>query len=287
MEQNDVVVEAFGATVGVRFDGSVPATAVAEFRRTWARCLIAENRRSDELPQRWVHAALAADPFYDRDAKLVSAASEHELHELLTSEITRTGISLRAGGPLLFHAAAAEISPGCVHGFVAASGTGKTTLARAIGSAFGYVTDETLVVDPADLSVEPYPKPLCVIVDQRAARAPGSGGADVPARTTDSGLRPKDVIGAEDLGLRHLTGAPLRLTGLHFLHRADGHGVEFESISTVEAMMRLAAQTSALSSYKHPLSTLRTVIDSCPVIDIARYGEADELVARLGELYAG
>lgn len=283
------VVEVCGAPVGVRFDASVPASAIDHFRRTWTRCAVLRSGESEVTPQQWVYATLSPAQQPGGAAGVVRAESEHELQELLGGEITRMGIRIRTGGPLLLHAAAVEIQPGVVHGFVASSGTGKTTLARVMGSVYGYVTDELLAVDPADLTVDPYPKPLCIIADDHGARAgaPGTRRWDGLRARRALGAPPKDVVSPEELGLQLLAGAPLRLAGLHFLQRADGDAVEFEPIGTVEAMLRLAGQTSALSRYERPLAALHRLTAQCPVVDIARYGEAEELMVQLGELYAG
>ena len=64
---------------------------------------------------------------------------------------------------------------------VGPSGTGKTTATLALARRLGYVSDETVSIDPAG-TVAPHPKPLSVVVD--------------PQR-----LRDKEQMSPDDLGL--------------------------------------------------------------------------------------
>ena len=52
---------------------------------------------------------------------------------------------------------------------VGPSGTGKTTATRLLATRLGYVSDETVSIDP-DGTVAPHPKPLSVVARPTAGR---------------------------------------------------------------------------------------------------------------------
>ena len=79
-----------------------------------------------------------------------------------------------------------------------ASGTGKTTLTRILGQRFGYLTDETVGLDPVTRWITPYPKPLSL-------------------RTREGGF-PKREEGPDGLGLLPAHPAPV-LTSLILIRR--------------------------------------------------------------------
>ena len=79
--------------------------------------------------------------------------------------------------------------PGAAVLLAAASGTGKTTATRRLGPHYAYLTDETAIVDPEDLSLVPYPKPLSLLQD---------------------GRRPKRQVSPDELGLGPAVPAVLR-----------------------------------------------------------------------------
>ncbi|MDX7183432.1 hypothetical protein SJ321_24440, partial [Enterobacter hormaechei] len=82
-------------------------------------------------------------------------------HENLVFLATSRAIESARGTHLMFHAAClAAPDTGAAIVLAAASGTGKTTATRRLGPHYAYLTDETAIVDPADRSVTPYPKPL-------------------------------------------------------------------------------------------------------------------------------
>jgi hypothetical protein len=70
-----------------------------------------------------------------------------------------------AGGRVLLHGGAVE-RDGVVVAITGPGGRGKTTLTAAlVEDGFAYVTDELVVVDPATLTVQPYPKPFDLDTD--------------------------------------------------------------------------------------------------------------------------
>ena len=108
-----------------------------------------------------------------------------------------------AGARLNLHAGGVADRDGRVLAVVGASGAGKTTATRALARRLGYVSDETISIEPgAPYVVHAHPKPLSVVVD--------------PAEP-----RRKSQHGPDELGLR--TAPPeLRLHRLVVLHRPAG-----------------------------------------------------------------
>ena len=101
----------------------------------------------------------------------------------MASTVTMRVVQALVGQAVMLHAAGLSTQDGVVIGLVGGSGAGKSTATeRLCRSAFGYVTDELLVVEP-DGTVRAYPKPLSVI----------------PERGDRSGKEPK---GPDQLGLR-------------------------------------------------------------------------------------
>jgi energy-coupling factor transporter ATP-binding protein EcfA2 len=116
-------------------------------------------------------------------------------------------------GNLLLHAGAAALADGRCIVLAGPTGSGKTTLTAALArSGLGYVTDETVCLDPGTLAVTPFPKPLTVktsgqhvladlrpgaaFIDARSgnwhvdpATLPRSGSGELPSR-----LRPEVVV---------------------------------------------------------------------------------------------
>ncbi|MGD3860664.1 hypothetical protein QT580_22560, partial [Xanthomonas citri pv. citri] len=140
--------------------------------------------------------------------------------ESLTTAVTLAGIERHRGRSLMFHAAGlADPVTGGTAVLVAASGTGKTTAARRLGHDLGYVSDETVCVDAADLGIAPYPKPLSVV------RGPGE---------------PKEQVSPDDLGLRPLRG-PAALRALLLLERdpAQEHPHVTDPLPLVTALATL------------------------------------------------
>lgn len=144
---------------------------------------------------------------------------------------------------------------------VAASGTGKTTASRHLGQFLGYVSDETVSVDPHDLSITPYPKPLSVIVDPEA---------------------PKEQLSPDQLHLRHAPSA-LRMNHLMLLERnPDLASCSIsDPLPLAEALTHLVSNISALPSLDRPLSTLLSVIGRCGGVRRVSYADIDDVAPEL------
>jgi len=84
-------------------------------------------------------------------------------YEHLTQQVTRRAIEANLGKLMMFHAAGLQFSNSDdVIGFVAPSGTGKSTLTATLGKHMVYVSDEVVAIDQ-NLSVFSLQKPVSLI----------------------------------------------------------------------------------------------------------------------------
>lgn len=218
----------------------------AEVIESWARCGV----EAVEPPAR-------ADA--DRDAD--TARPWLQWHEDLVFVATSRAIGAGRGTHLMFHAAClAAPDTGAAIALAAASGTGKTTATRRLGPHYAYLTDETAIVDPADRSVTPYPKPLSVL-------EPG-------------GSRPKTQRGPDELGLGP-TRADAVLARIAVLDRvreaAAPVPARAEPMDVVTALQHLVPQTSSLSLLPRGLVALCSLLDALGGAQRLVYAEADDL----------
>lgn len=195
----------------------------------------------------------------------VLSRSVAQLEESLTSTLTIEAIGARRSDLLMLHACGIASDDGRVLAFVAASGTGKTTIARALGARFGYVTDETVAVTPEG-RVLPYPKPLSV----------------KPLAGSD----PKAQLAPSSLGLRPVPEAPLVLAGVVLLDRRDGvDEPRFEPVGPSDAIDDLVPQTSYLSARSRPLVDLVRRLTSVGGVRRLVYTEAEAAVDLVAEAF--
>lgn len=217
-----------------------------ELLRSWARCGVesveleggADARRETEAARSWL-----------------------QWHEDLVFLATSRAIGAGRGTHLMFHAAClAAPDTGAAIALAAASGTGKTTATRRLGPHYAYLTDETAIVDPADRSVTPYPKPLSVL-------EPG-------------GSRPKTQRGPDELGLGP-TRADAVLARIAVLDRvreaAAPVPARAEPMDVVTALQHLVPQTSSLSLLPRGLVALCSLLDALGGAQRLVYAEADDL----------
>lgn len=226
--------------MGVRIDvGFHPADvdAARAFTSAWDRCLASPGQP----------AQLAVD------------APRGGTAYALTSTVTHAAIMALRGSRLMLHATAVQTGENAVTVFVGASGSGKTTLARTLGRRFGYVTDETVSLDPASLTVTPFPKPLCLVRE---------------------GAPTKAVEAPDALGLVPLADpSGLRVTRLLFIDRQQPGWPGAPRIDTglaeADVFALLAPHISALSALPAPLRTLQELIRSTETVGMVRYGDAE------------
>ena len=251
------VVDAFGVHVEVRVRGDRAAVVVDRVPRLWELCGAPPGATGE----------VTADVVFDSDPDAWAAAdaggavSRRELEDLLqalTQRITLSAIDARAGECLMLHAACiADPLTGAAAAFVAAGGTGKTTLVSILGPGRWYVTDETTVVLD-DRTVVPYPKPLSI------------------RRTPDSLF--KNETPPSEVGLV-APSRRVRLAALCLLERDPSHEGEpiVETLPTLDALVALVPQTSHLPEMARPLQRLAALCESLGGVHRITYRESADL----------
>jgi hypothetical protein len=187
----------------------------------------------------------------------------------LSPVITRLAVTERAGDLTMFHACAlADPVTGDTAVLFGPSGTGKTTLARTLGTDFVYLTDETAAVTRAGLLV-PYPKPLSILI------GPGD--------------RLKKQVSPGELGLQPIGSGPYRLKALVQLRRIPDHtgDATLEVLPTIEALPEMVTQTSYTRRMERPLHRLAALADSVGGVRRATYAEAAQLLPIVRGLVTG
>lgn len=267
-------VHGLGAVVTLRLRGTEHAVLVDTVRAAWERCLAPASGpgRSvdpvDPVDAGTLDVRLDApdsDPA-DRHAAIAAGAvagtSLADVMHQLSPAVTLRLIEARAGALMMLHACAlAHPTTGRTAVLVAPSGTGKTTLARTLGTSFGYLTDETAGIE-RDGRLLPYPKPLSVI--------------PVPGEPI------KDQLAPAACGLVPAPADP-RLAAVVLLERgAEGPAVpEVETEPTVTALATLAGQTSYLTRVERPLHALAATIEQGGGLRRVRYRESASLAPLL------
>jgi hypothetical protein len=233
-----VSLDVMGVRIDVRFDPRDDAAGT--FAHAWNRCVVA-----------------AAEP-----GQVSIDAPRHGSPYALTSTVTHAAILQLRGSRLMLHATAVQIGEESVAVFVGASGSGKTTLAHTLGRRFGYVTDETVSIDPHDFTVAPFPKPLCIV------------NAGAPSKSVE----PPDALGL--LPLTRTRG--LRITHLLFMDRRPEHHQEPRidtDVHETDLFALVAPHISALSALPDPLATVQRLLRTTPTVGMLRYAEADAVTA--------
>jgi protein-tyrosine-phosphatase len=262
-----VHIDAFGVAVDIRCTGDGGRALARRLREAWSR-----TQRSDtggrREPPLVIEAIVADDPTEVRVARArgaIGGDTTGDVMHSLAGAVTVRAIDQRAGEVIMLHAAGLALEDGRVVAFVAPSGTGKTTLARTLGSAYGYVSDETVVIG-LDGAVTPYPKPLSVI---------------------RSGHRLKRQLSPDAEGL--LTApAHLRLARIVLLTRQpDAREPIIDDVPLLTGIAELSAQVSYLPRLAEPLRSLARVIDRTGGLARVTYAEASDLIPLVPVLAEG
>lgn len=232
-------IAALGRRLALHFPADVDSSLEQAVRRAWTGALL-----PDITPP--------ADA--DVHVPLVGAEPERTLSEL-TATITRRAIERRRGEIWMTHAGGVADAEGRVCMLVGPSGAGKTTATRRLSRRFGYVSDETVAVEP-DGRVLPYRKPLSLVVsgeDWKQQRAP------------------------EELGLRPLPGKPLRLTAVIVLDRSRHAPAVPRAVplDPLDALVAVAEHSSGLSSMQRPLSMIAERLAAAPPYRLEYRDDAD------------
>ena len=243
-----------GSRTSVTLGGEDAPAILDAVRQAWSRCLDAPaGALLDTEP---VRAGLGASAGGQRT---VSEPDPAGRLQSLTQQVTHAKIRAQAGRVLMLHAGAvAHPDTGATVAFVAAGGTGKTTLTRRLGERFGYLTDETVAVDAAG-AVLPYPKPLSI-------------------RRTPTDHR-KGETSPDELGLQAAPAAP-RLARLVLLARTDAHAADpwVEELGLADAITALCPETSSLSALPRPLHWLADALDRLPPVTRLHYKEVGDVL---------
>jgi protein-tyrosine-phosphatase len=259
-------LDVFGVTVAVHCEGDAVEELAIAGHRVWGRCLV-ENRE----PETSVTIMVDSDPARRAAARAEGVLAYRDvstaLHHL-SSAVTVRAIEQRVGSLVMLHAAALASPSGDVVGFVAPSGTGKTTLARVLGAHYGYVTDETLAIDTGR-TVLPYPKPLSILG--------ASASHDVPI---------KEQWGPESLDLVPVPGGRLRLSRLVLIERDPlaSSVPEIEAVPLLPGLADLAQQVSYLARLPQRLHTLSELVGSVGGLTRIRYRDARDLLPLMPRL---
>lgn len=245
-------VDALGIGLRVEVAGMTPAE-VARLRAPWRRV---EGHRE---PAATISVAL--------DGRVsgadVTGADFDAVAVALRQTVNLRAIEGRRTELLLFHAAGlADPATGDVIALIGPSGAGKTTAARSLGTALGYVSDETVAVD-ASGTVTPFPKPLAI----KQAR-----------------MTRKRIAGPDALGLVEVR-TPLRLARIALLDRRD-EPVR-PSITTLgldETLGRVIEQTNFFASLPRALQRLDALVRVSGGVHVIRYHRAVDLFEPVSEL---
>ena len=208
-------ISALATVLSLEFPAQTPGAFIDAVTRAWSRCLVDDPHTAPSVEPLPVKA-----PDDDSD-EAVRAAMQR-----LSQDVTHRLIAAQTGRLLMFHAGAvSDPSTGATLVYVAPSGTGKTTLSRLLGRTHGYLTDETVGIDPATGRVHPYPKPLSV--------AHGEWWRKVETSPDELGLLPAH---------REATVARIVL-----LSREEGESqpVSVEELGTLDAIVAIVSETSA------------------------------------------
>ncbi|WP_018157179.1 ATP-binding protein [Demetria terragena] len=244
-DEFDLVVRVMGVTIAVPLN------------HDW---LQADDRA--RLIEKWSYAALPEPSAEPHDLVLDSpgvsnATALDRLESSLSTAVTVAALTHQAGRLLMLHAAGlSDPATGKTIALVAPSGTGKTTAARTLGADWGYVSDETVAIDPADLTVLPHQKPLSI----------GAKGSI------------KEQAGPAELGLEKLTQTPTLARIVMLVRDPDHEGPpRIDPLPLAQALGRLVSEVSYLSRWESPIVMMSSVIDKTGGVLLLTYSDAKDL----------
>lgn len=256
------------------------AELAAEARRLWSGLIADFTARPPTDVLR-----VEAEPGADGGRGVVTIRPGPSATYSLSGQVTRRVISHLLGERLLLHAGVIDHSRLGVVLLVGPSGAGKSTAVSVLGRGERYLTDELAVLDPADLTVTGYPKPV-----SRVLGAPGDRVKQDVAPTV-LGLVPALSAGPPDHvvllerdrgqgdGNPAEEGSGDRPRGAGWEDAAEG----IDRAGLGEALVRIAEQSSSLWTVPDGLSRLATLLDRCGGALRLHYREAERLEPLLAQ----
>lgn len=249
---------ALDAALDLVLPSDAPEAFHSAVRQAWSRCLARPDR---------VSPSVTAEPLAVTSPTEDSPEAVRHALQRLSQDVTHRLIAAQTGRLLMFHAGAVcDPESGVSVVFVAPSGTGKTTLARLLARTHGYLTDETVGIDPATGRVHPYPKPLSISI------SPSERWRKVETSPDALGLLPA-----------HPTPTVARVVLLNRAHD-KGTPVHAEDLQTLDAVAALIPETSALNRLPRPLHMLAELLERTAPLVRLTYREASDLVPLVSEL---
>jgi hypothetical protein len=249
--------------IDVSCEGSGAADLAAAVETAWEWC----RPSSEAGPTRQVRVLLEADDVQRADSDqgydLVGSDLD-QVMDLLSPIITRLAIAERADDLTMFHACAlGDPATGAAAVLFGPSGTGKTTMARTLGTGLAYLTDETAGVT-AEHGLVPYPKPLSVL--------------------TTPGSRLKEQVSPSRLGLVPPGDTAYRLAALVELRRNPAHTgePEVELRPVIDALPDMVSQISYAGRIPQPLQRLAAMAKAVGGVRRVTYAEAADLAVIVG-----
>jgi hypothetical protein len=253
----------------VTAEGDVPPLHVRAMGVT-VRIMVPDQESHDRLARQWSRAFVPLDAG-DEVVATISAyegdADNESVRDYgVTTRVTMAALRATAGRRINLHAGGVADDEGRLLALVAPSGTGKTTATRALSAHLGYVSDETVSIDP-DGTVYPHPKPLSVLPDEGAKYE-------------------KAQLSPDDVGLLPTPVSP-RLARVVVLHRGVEGARGLAPLPISQALLQVVEQSSSLSQLPRPLRALVGLVIECGGVWALTYDEitdhVEELVGFLAE----
>lgn len=179
----------------------------------------------------------------------------------VSGDITKALLESLVSSRLLLHAGTVHHDRLGVVTVVGASGAGKSTATLTLGREGRYLTDELTILDPEDLHVTAYPKPL--------------------SRAGEGHLKRDHALSC--LGLVHATSAP-RPDLVVLLARSADAEPRLERVPHAEALLTLIEQSSSTWTVPKGLVRLGELLEGTGGAVRAHYRDAQELSVLLSTL---
>ncbi len=251
-----------GAQIAVQVSGSRSAEFSSTLATAWHRCMTSDSNVPSHC--RTLTVSLRAHGEHPEPGIDVTSENADSLMQATTQAVTHAMIAAQTGRLLMFHAGVvAHPTTNRAVVYVAAGGTGKTTLTRLLATRYRYLTDETAGVDSRHRAL-PYPKPLSI-------RVPGNPHkAETPP---------------QELCLLPAVG-PALIARILLLDRSDSgpDRPDIQPLDLFDAILTLTPQTSALSTLDAGLHRLSDLIEATGPVLKVRYREAESLRPLIAEL---